>query len=102
MASTKINGVRIAGISTCVPSRRFDNIVETKQFTEEEVKKVVAMAGVKARRLADDSICSSDLCVAAADKITQILRLGKRFNRGIDHGNAIPGLFAPLNRMCCP
>jgi 3-oxoacyl-[acyl-carrier-protein] synthase-3 len=69
MACTRIKGPRIAAIGTCVPQRRFDNILETKQFSEEEVKKVVALAGVRARRLADDSICSSDLCAAAADKI---------------------------------
>lgn len=69
MAKARIKGPRIAAIGTCVPARRFDNIIETKQFAEEEVKKVVALAGVKSRRLADDSVCSSDLCAAAADKI---------------------------------
>jgi len=73
MASTIIRGIRIAGISTCVPSRRFDNIAETSEFTEEEVKKVVAMAGVNERRLADDSTCSSDLCTAAARRVLDSL-----------------------------
>ena len=73
MACTKIKGPRIAAIGTCVPQRRFDNILETKQFAEEEVKKVVALAGVKARRLAGDKVCSSDLCQAAADKILDSL-----------------------------
>ena len=74
MSSTSIRGIRIAGIGTCVPSRRFDNITETQEFTEEEVKKVVALAGVNARRLADDSTCSSDLCLAAAEKILDLLK----------------------------
>lgn len=69
MAYSKVRAPRIAAVSTCVPQRRFDNIAETQQFTEEEVKKVVALAGVKARRLAGDSICSSDLCTVAADNI---------------------------------
>jgi 3-oxoacyl-[acyl-carrier-protein] synthase-3 len=73
MAYTKIRGPKIAAIGTCVPQRRFDNILETKQFTEEEVKKVVALAGVKSRRLADDGTCSSDLCTAAANKVLQSL-----------------------------
>jgi 3-oxoacyl-[acyl-carrier-protein] synthase III len=68
MACTIVKAPKIAAISTCVPWRRFDNVAETKQFSEDEVKKVVAMAGVKARRLADNSICSSDLCVVAAEK----------------------------------
>ena len=74
MASTSIKGIRIAGIGTCVPLRRFDNVTETSEFTEDEVKKVVALAGVNARRLADDSMCSSDLCVAAANKIIDSLQ----------------------------
>jgi 3-oxoacyl-[acyl-carrier-protein] synthase-3 len=73
MAGSRIRAPKIAAISTCVPQRRFDNITETRQFTEEEVKKVVALAGVKARRLADDSICSSDLCTTAADNIIKSL-----------------------------
>jgi len=66
MASSTIGGSRIAAIATCVPARRFDNLTETSGFTQDEVRKVVAMAGVHARRLAGDSTCSSDLCFAAA------------------------------------
>ena len=69
MATVKTNGSRIAAVGTCVPSQRIDNMSDTTDFTPTEVRKVVAMAGVKARRLADESICSSDLCTAAADKI---------------------------------
>jgi 3-oxoacyl-[acyl-carrier-protein] synthase-3 len=73
MSFTAIRGPKIAAISTCVPLRRFSNLTETKQFTETEVKKVVALAGVRSRRLADESICSSDLCSLAADKILNSL-----------------------------
>jgi 3-oxoacyl-[acyl-carrier-protein] synthase-3 len=73
MACTKVRGPRVAAIGTCVPQRSFDNIAETRQFAEDEVKKVVALAGVKSRRLAGETICSSDLCQAAADKILNSL-----------------------------
>jgi 3-oxoacyl-[acyl-carrier-protein] synthase-3 len=52
-----------------VPSRRFDNLTDTTEFAPDEVRKVVGMAGVTARRVADDSICSSDLCFGAADQL---------------------------------
>jgi len=74
MAFTKIKGPRIAAIATCVPARRFDNLTETSEFTQDEVRKVVAMAGVHARRLAGDSVCSSDLCVAAAEVAIESLQ----------------------------
>jgi 3-oxoacyl-[acyl-carrier-protein] synthase-3 len=73
MATSTIGGSRIAAIGTCVPSRQFDNLTETSEFTQDEVRKVVALAGVHERRLADDLICSSDLCVEAADCILDSL-----------------------------
>ena len=77
MAFASVKGARVAAIGTCVPQRRYDNVEDTKQFSKEEVKKVVALAGVKSRRLADDSICSSDLCLASANAILESLRWEK-------------------------
>ena len=68
MASMKLSGYRIAAICSCVPSKRFDNLRDTTEFSPEEVRKVTGMAGISARRLADDSMCSSDLCEAAANR----------------------------------
>ena len=73
MAATKIKGPRIAGIGTCVPARQFDNLTDTTDFSPEEVRKVVAMAGVSSRHVADDSICSSDLCFKAAEGLLEQL-----------------------------
>lgn len=73
MATTKIKGPKISGIATCVPSRKFDNLTDASKFTEEEVRKVVGMAGVIGRRLADESMCSSDLCAEAADSLLKSL-----------------------------
>jgi 3-oxoacyl-[acyl-carrier-protein] synthase-3 len=73
MSQARLPGPRIAGIATCVPARRFDNITDTTEFAPEEVRKVVGMAGVATRRVADDSTCSSDLCFAAADRLLEEL-----------------------------
>jgi 3-oxoacyl-[acyl-carrier-protein] synthase III len=62
----RIRGARIRSVVTCVPPRVFDNVNDTSSFTKGEVRKVVAMAGVKKRRLVEDGVCSSDLCTAAA------------------------------------
>jgi 3-oxoacyl-[acyl-carrier-protein] synthase-3 len=66
-----IRGAAIRGIVSAVPSRRFDNVEDTSGFTAEEVRKVVGMAGVKYRRLAGESVCSSDLCQAAAESLLE-------------------------------
>jgi len=44
-------------------------VADTKEFTEQEVRKVTGMAGVASRRLAGDSVCSSDLCIAASQRV---------------------------------
>jgi 3-oxoacyl-[acyl-carrier-protein] synthase III len=66
MALVKTSGARIAAVCTCVPTKRFDNLTDSAEFSDEEIRKVTGMAGVTARRLAGDTVCSSDLCVAAA------------------------------------
>jgi 3-oxoacyl-[acyl-carrier-protein] synthase III len=69
MAIVKTTGARIAGICTSVPSKKFDNVADTAEFTEQEVRKVTGMAGVSSRRMAGSSVCSSDLCVSAAQRL---------------------------------
>ncbi len=74
MALVKTAGARIAAVCTCVPTRRFYNLTDSAEFSDEEIRKVTGMAGVAARRLAGDAVCSSDLCVAAAQRVLD--RLG--------------------------
>lgn len=68
MALVKTSGARIAAVCTCVPTRRFDNLTDSTEFSDEEIRKVTGMAGVAARRLAGDTVCSSDLCITAAQR----------------------------------
>ena len=69
MASIMTESCFIAGIRTCVPARSSDNLYDNTAFSPAEIRKVVAMAGVRNRRIADDSVCSSDLCVDAAKNL---------------------------------
>lgn len=74
MALVRTSGARIAAVCTCVPTRRFDNLKDSAEFSDEEIRKVTGMAGVAARRLAGDAVCSSDLCVAAAKQALDKLK----------------------------
>lgn len=74
MAVTFTHAPTIRAITSCVPSRCFDNVVDTTNFEAEEVDKVVKMAGVKTRHLAADNECSSDLCIAAAADVLRSLQ----------------------------
>ena len=73
MAFVRVVQGRVAGLATAVPTQKFDNIRDTTEFTPDEVRKVVAMAGVNSRRIARDGMCSSDLCTAAAEKLFEML-----------------------------
>jgi 3-oxoacyl-[acyl-carrier-protein] synthase-3 len=64
---------KIAGIVTGVPSARISNKTDTIAFSKEEVRKVVAMAGVAERRIATANIRSTDLCAAAAEELLRVI-----------------------------
>ena len=73
MPLTYTRSAVIRAVTSCVPARKFDNLVDSTDFEKEEVRKVVGMAGVKTRHLADESICSSDLCLTAGkDALTSL------------------------------
>ena len=74
MPVTTTSAAIIRGITSSVPARLFDNLTDSSAFAPDEVQKVVRMAGVKSRHLADDSVCSSDLCLAAARDLLQSLQ----------------------------
>ena len=74
MATFSIKGVKITGISACVPKTVRKNS-EHPLISAEDIAKFISTTGVNERRIADDDVCASDLCF----KATQAL-----FDRGIN------------------
>ncbi|MFM2400138.1 MAG: hypothetical protein RL341_2295 [Pseudomonadota bacterium] len=73
MSFSRIGGFRVAGIATCVPPLVVDNLACGAQYGEVEVRKVVAMAGVKRRHVVDAGVTAADLCfVAAKDLLARL------------------------------
>jgi 3-oxoacyl-[acyl-carrier-protein] synthase-3 len=95
MTITFTQGASISGICTCVPARKFDNLLETTRFDIEEVQKVVRMAGVRSRFIADDSVCSSDLCIAAAENLIERLGWERETIDGLVMVTQTPDYFLP-------
>ncbi len=95
MAQIRIKGARIAGVCTSVPSKRFDNLQDTVEFSQEEVRKVVGMAGVAARRVVDGTTCSTDLCFAAADTLIKTLNWDRETIDGLILVTQTPDYFMP-------
>ena len=68
MARWTIKNVRLAGVSACMPK----NIVKTADiplFTAEEATVFDNTVGIKERRIGPDTLCASDMCQAAAEKL---------------------------------
>jgi 3-oxoacyl-[acyl-carrier-protein] synthase-3 len=70
MALQKISGVSIKGISACVPKTRIDNITSPVFASTEDAKRFIDNTGVASRHVvADSGLCTSDLCLEAAEKL---------------------------------
>ncbi len=95
MASSRLPAPALRGLVTCVPSRTFDNVRDTTAFTRDEVRKVVAMAGVSERRVAGDRTCSSDLCFGAADTLLEALGWDRSSIDGLILVTQTPDYFMP-------
>lgn len=68
MAGGLIQRVKIAGIAGAVPGEAQD-IERGSAFPSEELAKVVEKTGVKRRHVVSAEVCSSDLCLAAAERL---------------------------------
>lgn len=72
MARWTIKNVRFAGVSACMPKQ----VVKTADlplFNEEEAAVFDNTVGIKERRLGPDTLCASDMCQAAAEKLLEEL-----------------------------
>lgn len=77
MAYLSYSNIGIAGIAACVPKNKIDNYNYTQYFPKDVVEKVVDKIGIKERRFADNDICASDLCYAAAEKLIADMQIDK-------------------------
>lgn len=95
MSRSSIEGFRIAGVSTCLPPRVADNLDPASGFDPEEVRKVVAMAGVRERRIVDAGVTSADLCFEAAESLLDRLGWARESITGLIFVTQSPDYFLP-------
>lgn len=69
MALIKFNNVGIRAVAACVPQKVSSNLDLRNIMPEEDVEKMINSVGIKEKRIADENVCSSDLCVKAAEKL---------------------------------
>jgi len=68
VTAARIHDVRIVGLATAVPDRTRSANDEVERFGAEEMQRVVRNIGVTVRTVAEH-LCTSDLCVAAGEKL---------------------------------
>jgi len=69
----RIDGVKITGVSTVVPSQTRHFSEDYSLYGQAATDKLVASTGVENRHVADDNTCTSDLCLAAANRLLNTL-----------------------------
>ena len=74
MAFSTLPHFAVRGVATCVPPQRVANATDVPGIDPGEIRKVVAMAGVKHRHVSDGTVTSSDLCRHACRQLLD--RLG--------------------------
>jgi 3-oxoacyl-[acyl-carrier-protein] synthase-3 len=70
MPSFALMGVRVAGFAAAVPETQQD-VQPTATVSVADLVKITASTGVKARHVAPSKVCSSDLCLASAERLLQ-------------------------------
>lgn len=68
MARWEIKNVNIAGVAMAVPEYTVKT-AEIDLFTQEEAEVFDKTVGIKSRHIAPDTMCASDMCQAAGEKL---------------------------------
>lgn len=95
MSFSRINGFRIAGVSTCIPPTRIDNLELGGRYGAEDVRKVVSMAGVRHRHVVGDELTAVDLCTEAARRLLDKLGWAPESITGLIMVTQSPDHFLP-------
>ena len=69
MAFLQFENVGISALSAAVPKRVVRGREYTEYWSQQEANDIVDKTGIEERRFADENTCSSDLCVAAVEKL---------------------------------
>lgn len=73
MACLVTNNAAVAGVAATLPVGRVTTEETAAALGVADIRKVVALTGIRARHVAPESICTSDLCVDAAERLLKDL-----------------------------
>jgi 3-oxoacyl-[acyl-carrier-protein] synthase-3 len=76
MSFLSIDNIKITGVSACVP-KEVEEVKSYSLFSQEDAMNFSKNTGVQRRRKAPFEVCSSDLCLNAAEKLIAELKWNK-------------------------
>lgn len=95
MSFSRLDGFRIAGVSTIVPATQVDNLSLGDRYGADDVRKVVSMAGVRQRHVVSVGQTSVDLCTEAAQRLLDTLGWAPESVTGLIMVTQSPDHFLP-------
>ncbi|MDF0665644.1 MAG: ketoacyl-ACP synthase III [Nitrospira sp.] len=95
MARSVFRGVQIRGIAGAVPRASVNNLTDHVFCSEADRKKIVDLTGVLGYRKAPAHLCSSDLCVTAAQRLLFGLQVDPKSIDGIIFSTMTPDYRVP-------
>jgi len=95
MSIVRVENVRLAGLASAVPDfvRTVDDDVD--RFQSEDFRKIGESIGVTSRRIAPEGVCSSDLCVSAAERLLDELNWDRESIQAVLFVTQTPDFRAP-------
>jgi len=69
MSHSYVHGVRFAGVASAVPSTVVENGADATRFGEIDIQRIIKSTGIERRAVAPEGICTSDMCLAAANRL---------------------------------
>ncbi|HJQ68484.1 MAG TPA: ketoacyl-ACP synthase III [Blastocatellia bacterium] len=69
MAVSRLSGVRLAGLASAVPEETLTVADDAISFGDADARKISESTGVSKRRVVSNGLCTSDLCLAAGERL---------------------------------
>ncbi len=95
----EFNNVRIAGISTVVPEKEFDNYKHIESVDDSRMKKQVKLTGIRHRHIFAENQKISDMTTLAAKKLMKHLDWDCKDIRALVFVTQTPEILAPSTAM---
>lgn len=95
MPKSTFRGVRISGVAGAVPAAKVDNLRDHTFVPEDDRRKITQLTGVAGYRKAPPHLCTSDLCLASAERLLADMDLGPEVIDAIVFASMTPDYRVP-------